>query len=62
VSHVVIRAEGLGKKCLIGHRTDGERYTALRDVLVQGVEGLAGSAAGKLLGSQISEGDGVEEF
>ena len=29
---VVIRAEGLGKKYLIGHETERERYTALRDV------------------------------
>ena len=33
---VVIRAEGLGKKYLIGHATERERYVALRDVLVRG--------------------------
>jgi lipopolysaccharide transport system ATP-binding protein len=36
VSPIVIRAEGLGKKYLIGHETGRPRYLALRDVLVQG--------------------------
>jgi len=36
VSPIVIRAEGLGKKYLIGHETGRPRYVALRDVLVQG--------------------------
>ena len=29
---VVIRAEGLGKKYIIGHEAERERYVALRDV------------------------------
>ena len=33
---VVIRAEGLGKKYIIGHETERERYTALRDVAARG--------------------------
>ena len=33
MSDVVIRAEGLGKKYVIGHEAEGERYTALRDVI-----------------------------
>ena len=32
-SDVVIRAEGLGKKYVIGHESERERYTALRDVI-----------------------------
>ena len=35
MSDVVIKAEGLGKKYLIGHQIERERYTALRDVLVR---------------------------
>ena len=31
MSDIVIRAEGLGKRYLIGHRAKRERYTALRD-------------------------------
>ena len=30
---VVLRAECLGKKYVIGHKTERERYVALRDVL-----------------------------
>ena len=32
---VVIRAEGLGKKYVIGHEAQRERYVALRDVLAR---------------------------
>ena len=32
---VVIRAEGLGKKYMIGHAAERERYMALRDVLAR---------------------------
>ena len=32
---VVIRAEGLGKKYVIGHEAKRERYVALRDVLAR---------------------------
>jgi lipopolysaccharide transport system ATP-binding protein len=37
---VVIRAEGLGKKYLIGHAAERERYVALRDVLARGASKL----------------------
>ena len=37
---VIIRAEGLGKKYLIGHRAEREHYVALRDVLAGGVRNL----------------------
>ena len=30
---VMVRAEGLGKKYLIRHRAERERYAALRDVI-----------------------------
>ena len=33
---VVIRAEGLGKKYVIGHAAERERYVALRDVMARG--------------------------
>ena len=35
---IVIRVEGLGKKYLIGHKS--ERYTALRDVMARQVRGV----------------------
>lgn len=39
MSDTVIRVENLGKKYVIGHQKQ-ERYTALRDVLANGVKGL----------------------
>ena len=63
MSDVVIRAEGLGKRYLIGHRsTDRERYTALRDVVGQSLMALRSSAIDILRGRQIVAGDEVEEF
>lgn len=63
MSDVVIRAEGLGKKYLIGHQASGrERYTALRDVVGRQVRGFIRSARDMALGRQIISGDEVEEF
>src|SRR5262245_17959356 len=62
MSDVVIRAEGLGKRYLIGHQTEGKRYTALRDVLARNVRGLTRSAANMMRGHQLVAGDEVEEF
>jgi lipopolysaccharide transport system ATP-binding protein len=59
---VVIRAEGLGKKYLIGHHAERERYVALRDVLARGVRGLWRKTAGMARGRAIVVGDTVEEF
>ena len=58
----VISAEGLGKKYLIGHVGNRERYSALRDVVAQTVRGLVRSAADMARGRQIIAGDTVEEF
>ena len=59
---VVIRAEGLGKKYLIGHQAERERYMALRDVLARGAQQLAqGGRHGARPGAS-SHGDAVEEF
>lgn len=63
MSDVVIRAEGLGKKYLIGHQTTGrESYTALRDVLGRQVKGFIRSARDMAMGRQIISGDEFEEF
>ena len=62
MSDVVIRAEGLGKKYLIGHESQQERYTALRDVLGRTVKGFARSARDMLRGRQLIAGNEVEEF
>jgi lipopolysaccharide transport system ATP-binding protein len=62
MTDVVIRAEGLGKKYLIGHQAEAERYTALRDVIARGARGLARSAADMLRGRPLPAGDTVEEL
>jgi ABC-type polysaccharide/polyol phosphate transport system ATPase subunit len=61
MSDVVIRAEGLGKKYVIGHET-GERYTALRDVLAQQARRLVRSARDMAAGRALIAGDEREEF
>ena len=59
---VVIRAEGLGKKYVIGHAAERERYVALRDVLVRGAHNLWRKTADMARGRAIVAGDTVEEF
>lgn len=62
MSDVVIKAEGLGKKYLIGHQSERERYTALRDVLTRNVKSVLHKTRQLLSGQQLLAGDEVEEF
>ena len=59
---VVIRAEGLGKKYVIGHEVERERYTALRDVIARNMKRLARSSADLVRGRAMVAGDEIEEF
>jgi lipopolysaccharide transport system ATP-binding protein len=59
---VVIRAEGLGKRYLIGHTAEREPYVALRDELIRGVHNLWRKTADMVRGRPIVAGDTVEEF
>jgi lipopolysaccharide transport system ATP-binding protein len=59
---VVIRAEGLGKKYMIGHAAERERYVALRDTLVRSTHNLWRKTADMARGRAILAGDTVEEF
>jgi lipopolysaccharide transport system ATP-binding protein len=59
---IVIRAEGLGKKYLIGHQTQRERYVVLRDVITRAAKRLARSTTDLLSGRAIVPGDEIEEF
>jgi len=61
MNDVVIRAEGLGKRYLIGHQS-GERYTALRDVLARTAKDYVRSFREMLKGRELVEGDAIEEF
>ena len=40
MSDIVIKAENLGKKYVIGHQTERVRYLALRDVWMQNARTL----------------------
>src|ERR1700747_3050745 len=59
---LVIHAEGLGKKYLIGHAAERERYVALRDVLVRGGHSLWRKMGDMARGPAIVAGHTVEEF
>jgi lipopolysaccharide transport system ATP-binding protein len=59
---VVIRAEGLGKKFIIGHQTERESYVALRDVISRNARNLVRSTSDLLRGRPNVVGDTVEEF
>ena len=62
MTDVVLRAEGLGKKYLIGHEASREQYTALRDVIGRAARDLTRSARDMLRGRQLVVGDEVEEY
>lgn len=60
---VVIRAEGLGKRYLIGHQAERERYTALRDVIARSAVSLAQSVRDLAHGRPTAGfGGNLEEF
>ena len=56
---VMVRAEGLGKKYLIRHRADRERYTALRDVISRAFTKIGRSIAKNPRAPEHAE---IEEF
>jgi len=59
---VVIRAEGLGKKYLIGHEAARERYSTLREVVGRKANALLRTASDMLRGRAIVAGDTTEEI
>jgi lipopolysaccharide transport system ATP-binding protein len=59
---VVIRAEGLGKKYVIGHLAQHERNLMLRDVLACGARDIWHKTADMLRGRAIVSGDTTEEL
>jgi ABC-type polysaccharide/polyol phosphate transport system ATPase subunit len=62
MNDVVIKASGLGKKYLIGHRETDQRYVAIRDVIARSARELLRSAKSLLDGREIVGGDEIEEF
>jgi lipopolysaccharide transport system ATP-binding protein len=59
---VVIHAEGLGKKYMIGHMGERERYVALRDELVRGAHNRWRKTVDMVRGRPIVAGDSIEGF
>jgi len=61
MSDIVIRAEAVGKKYMIGHQVENGRYTALRDVLIQGARTVWDKTKDLAQGRPIVQGDHLEE-
>lgn len=61
MSEIVIKAENLGKSYIIGHQKQ-ERYTALRDVMVNKVKTIASKTRQVFKSGQLIAGDELEEF
>jgi lipopolysaccharide transport system ATP-binding protein len=59
---VVIRAEGLGKKYVIGHQIQHERYVALRDIITRQVQRFARSSLDFARGHSPPLSSITEEF
>jgi lipopolysaccharide transport system ATP-binding protein len=59
---VIIRAEGLGKKYVIGHEAERERYVALRDVLARTTRSAWRKTVDMARGRAIISGDTTEDF
>ncbi|WP_045835335.1 ABC transporter ATP-binding protein [Hyphomicrobium sp. 99] len=62
MTDIVIRADHLSKRYVIGHRTERERYTALRDVLMRSATRFFHGALDVARGRQLIQGDEIEEF
>lgn len=58
---IVISAENLGKKYLIGHQRDARQYTALRDVISDSVKSVWRKTTDLVSGRAIVQGDTFEE-
>jgi lipopolysaccharide transport system ATP-binding protein len=61
MSDIVIKAESLGKKYVIGHQAERGSYTALRDVLMQNFRTLWSKTKDLATGKPIIQGDTMEE-
>jgi len=61
MSDVVIKAENIGKKYVIGHQAQRGDYTLLRDVLMQNARTLWSKTKDLTTGKPIIQGDTLEE-
>ena len=61
MSSIVIKAENLGKKYVIGHQAERGGYTSLRDVMMQNARTLWNKTKDLATGKPIIQGDTMEE-
>jgi len=61
MSNIVIKAENLGKKYVIGHQVENRRYVALRDVLMNNARVFWNKTKDLAKGKPIIQGDILEE-
>src|SRR5450830_1887710 len=61
MTDIVIKAENLGKKYVIGHQAERGGYTSLRDVLMQNARTLWNKTKDLATGKPIIQGDTMEE-
>jgi lipopolysaccharide transport system ATP-binding protein len=61
MTDIVIKAENLGKKYIIGHQAERGRYVALRDVLMNSARTLWNKTKDLARGKSIIQGDTLEE-
>ncbi len=61
MSDIIIKAENIGKKYIIGHQAESNRYVALRDVLMQNARTFWNKAKDLAKGNPIIQGDTLEE-
>jgi homopolymeric O-antigen transport system ATP-binding protein len=61
MTDIIIRAENLGKKYLIGHQAQNGSYTALRDVLMHNARSLWHKTRDLVQGKPTVQGDTLEE-
>jgi lipopolysaccharide transport system ATP-binding protein len=61
MSDIVIRAERLGKKYIIGRHAQNDSYLALRDVLMKNAKSVWSKTRDLLRGNPVIQGDAMEE-
>jgi lipopolysaccharide transport system ATP-binding protein len=62
MSDIVIKAENLGKKYVIGHQSERVSYLALRDVWMQSARTLWNKTKDLATGKPVIQGDTLEEI
>ena len=61
MADIVIKAEHLGKKYVIGHQADNHKYLALRDVITNHAQTIWAKTKDLVKGKPIIDGNELEE-